>query len=182
MYDVLHNPILRSCSCNDVSNFIRVVYAVNLQRIARHLQHSWAFSIALDSATHQSTSYLDLRFQIFMPAFYNIVNVHVAALPMFDWQVEAFLNVMCPVWTVCLLRISSDGAHNMTGRVAGVVTCLSNTRHNECPSIQVWCGAHQLNFIMEYIMNSIVKESFFTTMTGFITHLTQQQNLADNLP
>ncbi|CAK9196797.1 unnamed protein product [Sphagnum troendelagicum] len=40
----------------------QVVYAVNLQRMARHLRHSWAFSIALDSATHQSTSYLDLRF------------------------------------------------------------------------------------------------------------------------
>jgi hypothetical protein len=116
-YNVLHNPILWLCSRNDVSNFIRVVYAVNLQRIACHLQHPWAFSIALDSATHQSTSYLDLRFQIFMPAFNDIVNVHAAALPMLDqhtgevmYKVEAFLNVMCPVWTVCLLGISSDQA------------------------------------------------------------------------
>jgi hypothetical protein len=142
-YNILHNPILRSCSRNDVSNFIRVVYAVNLQGIACHLQHSWAFLIALDSATHQSTSYLDLCFQIFMPAFYNIVNVHAAALPMFDWHtgevmykmVETFLNVMCPVWTVCLPGISSAGARNMTGQVAGVVTCLSNAMHNKCPSI-----------------------------------------------
>lgn len=58
-YDVLYNPILRSCSRNDVANFIRVVYAVNLQRMARPLRHAWAFSIALDSATHHSTSYLD---------------------------------------------------------------------------------------------------------------------------
>jgi hypothetical protein len=120
-----------------------------------------------------------------MPAFYNIVNVLAAALPMFDWHtgevmykmVEAFLNVMCPVWTVCLLGISSDGARNMMGQVAGVVTCLSNAMHNKCPSIQMWCRAHQLDLIIEYIMNSIVKECFFMTMTGFITHLTQQQNL-----
>ncbi|CAK9196795.1 unnamed protein product [Sphagnum troendelagicum] len=87
-------------------------------------------------------------------------------------MVAAFLNVMCPVWTVCLLGISSDGARNMTGQVAGVVTRLNNAMHNECPLIRVWCGAHQLDLIMEYIMNSIVKERFFTTMTGFITHLT----------
>jgi len=161
------------------------VYAVNLQRMARHLRHSWAFSIALDSATHQSTSYLDLRFRIFLPAFYDIVNVHAAAFPMFDRHigevmykmVTVFLNVMCPIWIVRLLGISSDGARNMTGRVAGVVTHLSNAMHNECPFIRVWCGAHQLDLIMEYIMNSIVKERFFTTMTGFITHLTRQQNL-----
>ncbi|CAN5966279.1 unnamed protein product [Sphagnum jensenii] len=162
-YNVLHNLILRSCSRNDVSNFIRVVYVVNLQHMACHLRHSWAFSIALDSATHQSTSYLDLRFRIFLPAFYDIVNVHAAALPMFDWHtgevmykmVAVFLNVMCPVWTVRLLGISFDGARNMMGRVAGVVTHLTNAMHNECPLIRVWCGAHQLDLIMEYIMNSI---------------------------
>jgi hypothetical protein len=120
-----------------------------------------------------------------LPVFYDIVNVHAVALPMFDRHtgevmykmVAAFLNVMCPVWTVRLLGISSDGARNMTGRVAGVVTRLSNAMHNECPLIRVWCGAHQLDLIMEYIMNSIVKERFFTTMTGFITHLTRQHNL-----
>ncbi|CAK9871519.1 unnamed protein product [Sphagnum jensenii] len=57
-------------------------------------------------------------------------------------MVATFLNVMCPVWTVCLLGISSDGARNMTGRVAGVVIRLSNAMHNECPLIRMWCGAH----------------------------------------
>jgi hypothetical protein len=61
-YDVLHNLVLRACSHHDVTNYIRIVCVVNLQRIARHLRHAWAFSIALDSATHQSTSYLDVRF------------------------------------------------------------------------------------------------------------------------
>ena len=83
-YDVLASPGLRACSRQDVSNFIRVVCAVNLQRIACHLRRSWAFSIALDSATHQSTSYLDLRFRVFMPHYKNVVNLHGCALPMFD--------------------------------------------------------------------------------------------------
>jgi len=62
------------------------------------------FSIALDSATHHSTSYLDWRFRIFLPPFYDIVNLHAAALPMFDrhttgevmhGMVAAFLTVVC---------------------------------------------------------------------------------------
>ncbi|CAK9862296.1 unnamed protein product [Sphagnum jensenii] len=96
-------------------------------------------------------------------------------------MVVAFLNVMCPVWIVRLLGISSDGARNMTGRVAGVVTHLSNAMHNECPLTRVRCGAHQFDLIMEYIMNSIVKERFFTTMIGFITHFMRQQNLIANM-
>jgi hypothetical protein len=104
MYNVLHNPVLRACSRHDVANYIRIVCVVNLQRIACHLRRAWAFSIALDSATHQSTSYLDVRFRIFMPAFYNIVNLHAVVLPMFDWHtgevmfemVVSFLDILCP--------------------------------------------------------------------------------------
>jgi hypothetical protein len=112
-YDVLHNLVLRACSRHDVTSYIRVVCAVNLQRIVRHLRHAWAFSIALDFVTHQSTSYLDVRFRIFMSAFYNIVNLHVVALPMFDWHtsevmfqiVVSFLDVLLPSWKVHLLGV-----------------------------------------------------------------------------
>ncbi len=51
-YDVLGNPGLRVCSRDEISNFVRVVCAVNLQRIADLMRRSWAFSLALDSATH----------------------------------------------------------------------------------------------------------------------------------
>jgi len=184
-YDVLHNPVLRACSRHDVANYIRIVCVVNLQRIVRHLRCAWAFSITLDFATHQSTSYLNVRFRIFMSAFYNIVNLHVVALPMFDWHigevmfqmVVSFLDVLCPGWKVHLLGVSSNRARNMTSHVSGVVTCLNNAMHNECPLTRVWCGAHQLNLVMEHIMDTIVKEHFFIIMTGFITHLTQQLNL-----
>jgi hypothetical protein len=74
----------------------------------------------------------------------------------------------------------------MTGRVSGVVTRLNNVMHNECLLTQVWCGAHQLDLVMEHIMDTIVKERFFTFMTGFITHLTRQLNsnhrYEDNVP
>ncbi|CAK9868043.1 unnamed protein product [Sphagnum jensenii] len=177
-YDVLHNPVLHACSRHDVANYIRVVCVVNLQRITRHLRRAWAFSIALDFATHQSTSYLNVHFQIFMPTFYNIVNLHAVVFPMFNRHISevmfqmvvSFLDVLRLDWKVHLLGVSSNGARNMTGRVSGVVTRLSNTMHNECPLTRVWCGAHQLNLVMEHIMDTIVKERFFTVMTKFIYH------------
>jgi hypothetical protein len=46
----------------------------------------------------------------------------------------------------------------MTGRVSGVVIRFSNAMHNECPLIQVWCGTHQLDVVMEHIMDTIMKE------------------------
>jgi hypothetical protein len=51
-YDVLGNPGLRACSRDKINNFVRAVCAVNLQRIVDLLHRSWAFSLALDSATH----------------------------------------------------------------------------------------------------------------------------------
>jgi hypothetical protein len=184
-YDVLGNPGLRVCSRDEISNFVRVVCVVNLQRIADLLRRSWAFSLALDYATHQSTSFLDLRFRIFVPNYHSIVNLHGCTLLMFDrhtrdimsTMVSKFLTVLCPDWTIRLLGLTSDGARNMTGRVVGVVTRLDAAMHSDCSLILIWCGAHQLDLVMEDIMNNVIKERFFSVMTRFITHLTRQQNL-----
>ena len=184
-YDVLDDPRLRHCRRQDVSNYIRVVCAVNLQHISDILCQSWGFSLALDSATHHSTSYLDIRFRVFVKKEGTIVGVHGCALPMFDRHtgevmfdiVAKFLNVLCPEWKIRLIGVASDGARNMTGRVAGVVTRLASAMHENCPLTRIWCGAHQLDLVMEYIMNNVVKERFFGTMTAFITHLTRQLNL-----
>jgi hypothetical protein len=92
-------------------------------------------------------------------------------------MVSKFLTVLCPDWTICLLGLTSDGACNMTGRVAGVVTRLNAVMHSDCSLIQIWCGAHQLDLVMEDIMSNVIKERFFSFMIGFITHLTRQQNL-----
>jgi len=182
MYDVLGNPGLRACSRDEISNFVRAVCVVNLQRIANLLRRSWAFSLALDSATHQSTSFLDLRFRVFIPNYNSIVNLHGCTLPMFDrhtgdimsTMVNKFLTVLCPDWTIRLLGSTSDGARNMTGWVVGVVTRLDAAMHSDCSLIQIWCGAHQLDLVMEDIMNNVIKERFFSIMTGFITHLARQ--------
>jgi len=184
-YNVLGNPGLRACSRDEINNFVQVVCVVNLQQIADLLRHSWAFSLALDFATHQSTSFLNLHFRVFIPNYHSIVNLHGCALPMFDrhtgdimsTMVSKFLIVFYSDWTIRLLGLTSNGAHNMTGRVAGVVTRLDAAMHNDSSLIRIWCGAHQLDLVMEDIMSNVIKERFFLVMTGFITHLTRQQNL-----
>jgi len=52
MYEVLSNPSLHFCIRHHVSNFIRVICAINLKCIFNILRRLWAFSLALDSTTH----------------------------------------------------------------------------------------------------------------------------------
>jgi hypothetical protein len=145
MYDVLGNPGLCACSRDEINNFIRVVYAVNLQQIADLLHRSWAFSLALDSTTHQSTSFFDLHFRVFIPNYHSIVNLHGCALRMFDrhtgdimsTMVSKFLTVLCPNWTIHLLGLTSDEARNMIGWVAGVVIRLDAAMHSDCSLIWI---------------------------------------------
>ncbi|KAH9269622.1 hypothetical protein BASA83_008277 [Batrachochytrium salamandrivorans] len=49
------------CNRRKVSSFLRVMCASNLQMLSDLLTDSWAFSLALDGAIHQSTSYFDIR-------------------------------------------------------------------------------------------------------------------------
>jgi hypothetical protein len=96
-------------------------------------------------------------------------------------MVSKFLTVLCLDWTICLLGLTSNGARNMTGRVAGVVTHFDAAMHNDCSLIRIWCGAHHLDLVMEDIMNNVIKERFFSVMIRFITHLTRQQNLIEEM-
>jgi len=165
-YDVLGNPGLRACSRDEINNFVQVVCVVNLQQIVDLLRHSWAFSLALDSVTHQNTSFLDLHFQVFIPNYHSIVNLHGCVLPMFDHHtrdimstmVSKFLTVLYLDWTIHLLGLTSNKACNMTGRIASVVTCLNVVMHSDCSLIRIWCGAHQLDLVMEYIISNVIKE------------------------
>ncbi|OAE33006.1 hypothetical protein AXG93_1913s1070 [Marchantia polymorpha subsp. ruderalis] len=92
-------------------------------------------------------------------------------------MVSKFLTVLCPDWTNRLLGLTTDGARNVTGRITGaIVTRLADVMDKDCPFIRIWCEAHQLDLIMEEVMNNVIKERFFAVMTRFITHLTRQQN------
>jgi hypothetical protein len=83
-YEILKSPSLRSCSRRDFSSYARVVCAVNLHRMKYLLKKTWALSLALDSTTHDSTSYLDIRIRFFDERSCSIVKLHTCALPMLD--------------------------------------------------------------------------------------------------
>jgi len=134
-----------SCNRRKVSSFLRVMCASNLQMLSDVLSDCWAFSLALDGATHQSTSYLDIRVRFW--AGDNIHNFHLLALPMnerhmrqsmFDMIVKV-LDVICPGWRDSLIGVATDGTRNMTGRHVGLLTFLDNATGPQFHQGLVWC-------------------------------------------
>ncbi len=126
-----------------------------------------------------------MRFCVFIEEHSTIVNLHGCVLPMFDRHtdevmfdmVSKFLIMLYLDWMIRLIGLASNGAHNMTSRIASVAIRLDVAMHDDCPLTWIWCGAHQLDFVMEHIMNDVFKECFFIIMTGFIIHITCQQKL-----
>ncbi|CAM6015847.1 unnamed protein product [Sphagnum balticum] len=86
--------------------------------------------LLLDYDIHQSTSYLDLHFHVFIKEHSTIVNLHGSVLPMFDRHiskvmfnmVNKFLTMLYLDWTICLIGLASDGARNMTNRIVSIAT------------------------------------------------------------
>jgi hypothetical protein len=62
--EVLGIGSIGSCSEGIVSRYARFICAINLQCIAELLRQCWAFSVALDMATHMATSYCNVRIRI----------------------------------------------------------------------------------------------------------------------
>lgn len=72
-----------------------------------------------------------------------------------SWSLVGMLST---VWKDKLLSIATDGARNMTGRVAGAVTRLENVAH---PGFFcVWCAAHQLDLVLQHLMSVLLQEEF----------------------
>lgn len=65
-----------------VSSLLSVMCARNLQMLHDTLAHCWTFSLAIDGAIHQSTSYLDARIRF--QSENGIENCHLLASPMTD--------------------------------------------------------------------------------------------------
>jgi hypothetical protein len=72
-----------------------------------------------------------------------------------------FLTIFFPNWNICLFGLSFDEARNMTGRDVSVMTRLQDFMHDKCFFFHIWCKVHQLDLVMEHIMNEVVKKRFF---------------------
>ena len=98
-------------SQRQVAKVLRVVCASNIQML-----------LGFDSATHQSTSYLDLRARFCFGE--NIYRFHVISVPMDGIHtgeemfeiIVGVLNMIRPGWRESLIGVATDGARSITGR------------------------------------------------------------------
>lgn len=170
--------------CSDVvaSNYTRIVCAVALQYLSEILSDTWAFSLALDSSTHQGLSYLDVRVRVCFRR--GLHNFHLLAIPLFERHtgenmynvLERFLEALLgDSWRHACIGVSSDGARSMTGRVNGLVTRIERT----CVGglVRVWCGLHKLDLVMQRVYKPALDDEFYFQLTALIGHLRRQQNL-----
>ncbi|KAH6567445.1 hypothetical protein BASA50_003292 [Batrachochytrium salamandrivorans] len=172
---------LRGCSDTIASDYARIVCAASLQKISEALEAVWAFSIALDCSTHQSTSYLDVRCRFCLHEI--IYNFHLMAIPLFERHtgenmfatLVKFMNALIPSWRNRLVGVSTDGDRSMTGRIRGLSTRIES---EASPGIiRIWCGLHQMDLVMQRIFESALNEGYLTVLTTLIGYLRRQQNL-----
>ncbi|KAH6561878.1 hypothetical protein BASA60_011317 [Batrachochytrium salamandrivorans] len=127
------------------------------------------------------TSYFDIRVRFW--AGNDIHNFHLLALPMnkrhtgqsMFGMVAKVLDVIRTVWRDSLIGVATDGARNMTGLHVGLLTFLDNATGPNF--IRVWCGAHQLDFIMADVYQNLLQDDFYSVLVALIGYLRRQQNL-----
>ena len=171
---------LGCASPGDIGGMVRKLVAINLQQLSVLLKKSWAFSIAMDGATHQSMSYFDIRATFGMNG--KLHNFHVMAVPMGEmrhtganmeklvlWVFEA----LDPDFLSKVVGITSDGAANMTGHKEGVRSRIQRLAMDAAGGSNVyvlWCGAHHLNLVVRDFLSSLNDcVEFLKILTKFIS-------------
>ncbi|RLN70015.1 hypothetical protein BBJ28_00021052 [Nothophytophthora sp. Chile5] len=109
----------QGCTELVAARYARVVCAVSLECLAQMMQSTWAFSIALDCATHQGKSYVDIRSRFLSDGILH--NYHLLAIPLHERHtadnifavVKRFLDALVSEWRDQLVGVSTDGAANM---------------------------------------------------------------------
>lgn len=78
-----------------------------------------------------------------------------------------------------LVSVAKDAARNMTGRLSGAVTRFER---DTFPSFfRVWCGAHQLDLIIQELMAGQLQDTFRAPLTTLIAHLRPQYALRQEM-
>ena len=138
------------CDENEVAKNGRIVCAHSLKILSEIIRQVLVFSLAIDGATHQGMSYLDVRVRFHWKG--EMLNYHLIALPLFARHtgeimfsvLEKFLNaVLSGGWLQQCICVSSDGARNMTGETRGLVFRIPRA----CPLVCIESGAGCINWI-----------------------------------
>lgn len=98
-----------------ISEYDRIFYDINLQKMYEVLDEVWSFASAMDVCTHMCTSYLESSFQL-QPNRYGIVNVRILAVSFYGWHTAEMIfdtaartvDVLCPTWRTTITGISTD--------------------------------------------------------------------------
>ena len=162
--DRLAVPTLGTLTPQTVSEYARIMAAINLQRISTLMRQTWAFSIGLDMSTHQKMGYLDLRLRVYsarMPEP-DMQNVHVLAVPMPEshtaeaifTKATAILDALCADWRHRIIGVATDGDATMTGAYNGVAAQFSQAAQYS-GFVRIWCAAHQLDLIVGRAYDSL---------------------------
>ena len=127
-------------------------------------------------------SYLDVWTQFHLNGC--LFHFHLMAIPLFEQHTGENIFVVLkklldavfnPMWRLKWISVSSNGARNMTGCTNSLVTCISY--HCDSGIILIWCGLHQLDFVMQRIFKPAFDGRFYLTLMSLIGYLWCQQHL-----
>ena len=169
------------------SNYSQVACAHSLQIIsdALHSLKVCTLSIALDSSTHQSHSYIDVRARFMVKN--TIYNLYLLANPLFQSHTGEnkfattykFIDALYLLWKETLIAVSSNGYRLMKGRTQGLLTRIDRvTSHG---MIRVWCGLHHLDLVMQRVYKKSLDNEFMGILTSLIGHIFRQHNLIQDM-
>lgn len=92
---------------------------------------------------------------------------------MYD-AVRCILRVVAGIfWDHKLLAVTTDGAANITGRHRGMVSILQHISSHTI--YRVWCGAHQIDLVVQDCVANQLYDSFYHSFTSLISYLRRQQ-------
>jgi hypothetical protein len=94
--------------------------------------------------------------------------------------VDALMIELCGrEWKGKLIWIATDGARKMTGRHSSAVARLAS---GAFPGFyRIRCGAHQLDLIIQDVTFGPCGDTFYRTLTSYISHLGRQENLVSSM-
>lgn len=173
---------IESCNVATIAGRSQICCAANLQTIFELLGMPWTFSVALYMFTHTNTSYLDVCVQLHLK-LHCIINVHVRFIPVHERHTAAvlfdatakMLDVLHPSWNGAITGVSTEGERQTTGRVSAVATRFQQVGKPDF--IRIFCGAHQLDLVIQALYSKFGDEDFYNYLTTMISYLRRQQNL-----
>jgi hypothetical protein len=161
-----------------VSKIVRSCAVLNLSRLSAILDHTWAFALAFDEATHHGASCIDVRLRIYWRG--DIHDIHACLVPLMGRHtgeaihnlVRRLLDGLHPAWEPKLIGCTTDGTASMTGKFSGAVSRFGRGALDKF--FRAWCGLHQMAIPVKEAFQAIDEGRWLLQVTSIISHLRRQ--------